>query len=124
MATTHGGVASAGGTTLLTISTFLLQLFDADLQRLLAERVATEFETRLCRAVRCARLRLALLRAAAELKGVPLASTVEIVSRAEADLPQLFALAKGALAGLPGWSDERILEALRRDVIFVDPEHG
>jgi len=57
-------------------------------------------------------------------RGCPLASTVEIVSRAEADLPQSFALAKGALAGLPGWSDERILEALRRDVIFVDREHG
>jgi ribosomal protein S18 acetylase RimI-like enzyme len=54
----------------------------------------------------------------------PLASTIEIVPRAEADVPQLFALAKGTFAGLPGWSDERVLEVLRRDVIFVALEHG
>ena len=54
----------------------------------------------------------------------PLASTVEIVPRAEADVPQLFALAKVAFAGLPGWSDERVLEVLRRDVVFVAHERG
>jgi hypothetical protein len=32
-----------------------------------------------------------------------LASTIEIVPLAEADLPQLFALAKDTFAGLPGW---------------------
>ena len=51
-------------------------------------------------------------------------STVEIVPRAEADLPQLFAFAKATFAGLPGWSDERVLEVLRRDVIFVARESG
>jgi ribosomal protein S18 acetylase RimI-like enzyme len=54
----------------------------------------------------------------------PLASTVEIVPRAESDLPQLFALARATFAGLPGWSDERVLEVLTRDVIFVAREHG
>jgi hypothetical protein len=53
-----------------------------------------------------------------------LASTVEIVAQAEGDLAQLFWLAKGAFAGLPGWSDERVLEVLRRDVIFVAREQG
>jgi len=28
----------------------------------------------------------------------------------EADLPQLFGLAKGTFAALPGWSDERVLD--------------
>jgi ribosomal protein S18 acetylase RimI-like enzyme len=42
----------------------------------------------------------------------------------EADLPQLFALATVTFAGRPGWSDERVLEVLRRDVIFVAREHG
>lgn len=36
----------------------------------------------------------------------------------------MFALARGAFAGLPGWSDEQVLEVLRRDVIFVALEHG
>jgi ribosomal protein S18 acetylase RimI-like enzyme len=53
-----------------------------------------------------------------------LASTVEIVPGAEADVPQLFALAKGTFAGLPGWSDERVLETLRRDLVFVARERG
>jgi ribosomal protein S18 acetylase RimI-like enzyme len=39
-------------------------------------------------------------------------------------LPQLFALAKGTFAGLPGWSDERVLEVLSRDVVFVARERG
>ena len=39
-------------------------------------------------------------------------------------MPQLFALAKGTFADLPGWSDKRVLEVLRRDVIFVALEHG
>jgi ribosomal protein S18 acetylase RimI-like enzyme len=39
-------------------------------------------------------------------------------------LPQLFAFAQATFAGLPGWSDERVLEVLRRDVIFVAREHG
>jgi len=39
-------------------------------------------------------------------------------------VPQLFALARDAFAGLPGWSDERVLETLRRDLVFVAREHG
>ena len=42
----------------------------------------------------------------------------------EADLPQLFALAQVTFADLPGWSVERVLEVLRRDVIFVAREQG
>lgn len=42
----------------------------------------------------------------------------------EADLPQLFGLAKVTFAGLPGWSDERVLEMLKRSVIFVAREEG
>jgi ribosomal protein S18 acetylase RimI-like enzyme len=55
---------------------------------------------------------------------VLLASTVEIAPRTEADLPVLFGLAKGAFVDLPGWSDERVLEVLRRDVTFVAREQG
>jgi ribosomal protein S18 acetylase RimI-like enzyme len=40
----------------------------------------------------------------------------------EADLPLLFGLAKGTFGGLPGWSDERVLEVLKGDVIFVARE--
>ena len=39
-------------------------------------------------------------------------------------MPQLFAFAQATFAGLPGWSDERVLEVLRHDVIFVAREHG
>jgi ribosomal protein S18 acetylase RimI-like enzyme len=53
-----------------------------------------------------------------------LASTVEIGPRTEADLPQLFALAKSTFASLPGWSDERVLKVLRRDLVFVAREQG
>jgi len=40
----------------------------------------------------------------------------------EADLPQLFGLAHATFALLPGWRDERVLEVLKRDVIFVARE--
>jgi ribosomal protein S18 acetylase RimI-like enzyme len=39
-------------------------------------------------------------------------------------VPQLFALAKSTFADLQGWSDERVLEVLERDVIFVAREQG
>ncbi len=39
-------------------------------------------------------------------------------------MAQLFWLAKGVFAGLPGWSDERVLEVLRRDLVFVAREQG
>ena len=53
-----------------------------------------------------------------------MASTVEISARTDADLPVLFGLAKGAFVDLAGWSDERVLEVLRRDVTFVAREQG
>jgi len=52
------------------------------------------------------------------------ASTVEISVRTDADLPVLFGLAKGAFVDLAGWSDERVLEVLRREVTFVAREQG
>src|SRR5689334_1664475 len=54
----------------------------------------------------------------------PLASTIEIAPRTDADLPLLFGLAKAAFVDLPGWSDERVLAVLRRDVTFVAREQG
>ena len=53
-----------------------------------------------------------------------MASTIEIVPGAETDLPQLFVFASAVFATLPGWSDQRVLEGLRRDVIFVARERG
>jgi ribosomal protein S18 acetylase RimI-like enzyme len=50
------------------------------------------------------------------------ASTVDIAPRTEADLAQLFALAKDAFGDLAGWSDERVLEVLNRDLVFVARE--
>ena len=49
---------------------------------------------------------------------------VEIVSKREQDVEQLFGLAKTAFAGNPRWSDRRVLDALREDVVFVAREHG
>jgi ribosomal protein S18 acetylase RimI-like enzyme len=59
-----------------------------------------------------------------EAKGGPLASTIEIALRTDADLPLLFGLAKAAFVDLPGWSDERVLDVLRSDVTFVAREQG
>jgi ribosomal protein S18 acetylase RimI-like enzyme len=53
--------------------------------------------------------------------GLP-ASKIEIAPRVDADLPVLFGLAMAAFGGLPGWSDERVLEVLNSDVIFVARE--
>ncbi len=39
-------------------------------------------------------------------------------------MPVLFALAKSAFGGLPDWSDERVLEVLWGDVVFVAREQG
>jgi hypothetical protein len=49
---------------------------------------------------------------------------VQIAPRVEAGLPQLVGLAKGTFAGLPGWSDERVLDVLKRNLIFVAREEG
>ena len=37
---------------------------------------------------------------------------------------QLFVFASAVFGGLPGWSDERVLEVLRGDVVFVARESG
>jgi ribosomal protein S18 acetylase RimI-like enzyme len=50
------------------------------------------------------------------------ASEVDIVPGTEPDLRQLFALAQSTFAGAPGWDDERVLETLLRDVVFVARE--
>ena len=55
---------------------------------------------------------------------VPLAAMVEIAARAENDVPLLFGLAKGVFAGLPGWSDQRVLEVLRGELVFVAREQS
>jgi ribosomal protein S18 acetylase RimI-like enzyme len=52
-----------------------------------------------------------------------LASKIEVAPRVDADLPVLFGLAKAAFGGLPGWSDERVVEVLNGDVIFVAREN-
>jgi GNAT superfamily N-acetyltransferase len=57
-------------------------------------------------------------------RSCPLASTIEIAPRTDADLPLLFGLAKAAFVDLPGWSDERVLEVLRSDVTFVGRDEG
>jgi ribosomal protein S18 acetylase RimI-like enzyme len=36
----------------------------------------------------------------------------------------LFGLAKVTFAGMPGWSDERVLEVFKHDLIFVAREKG
>jgi ribosomal protein S18 acetylase RimI-like enzyme len=50
--------------------------------------------------------------------------SIEVVAPSEADLPQLFGLAKSTFAHYPGWSDERVLEALATDTVFVALERG
>ena len=50
------------------------------------------------------------------------ASKIEVAPRVDADLPVLFGLAMATFGGLPGWSDERVLEVLNSDVIFVARE--
>src|SRR3954447_21704377 len=49
--------------------------------------------------------RTCLLRRQPKPRRCPLASTVEIAPRTEADLPLLFGLAKSAYIDVPGWSD-------------------
>lgn len=48
---------------------------------------------------------------------------IEIAPRVEADLPVLFGLAMATFGGLPGWSDEGVVEVLNSDVIFVAREN-
>jgi [ribosomal protein S18]-alanine N-acetyltransferase len=49
---------------------------------------------------------------------------VEILPRREPDVQQLFGLAKTAFGDVPGWSDRRVLDVLRDDVVFVAREDG
>jgi ribosomal protein S18 acetylase RimI-like enzyme len=49
---------------------------------------------------------------------------VEIAAGSEVDVPLLFGLAKAAFVGLPGWSDQRVLEVLSGDLVFVAREQG
>jgi ribosomal protein S18 acetylase RimI-like enzyme len=42
----------------------------------------------------------------------------------EDEVPHLFGLAKTAFAGAPGWNDALVLEALRRDLLFLAKEEG
>jgi ribosomal protein S18 acetylase RimI-like enzyme len=47
---------------------------------------------------------------------------IEIAPSTEADLRQLYGLARETFANLAGWSDERALDVLERDVVFVARE--
>jgi ribosomal protein S18 acetylase RimI-like enzyme len=47
---------------------------------------------------------------------------IDIARPAPADLPRLFALAESAFGSTPGWDPDRVLRALRDDVIFVAHE--
>ncbi|HZQ03001.1 MAG TPA: GNAT family N-acetyltransferase [Gaiellaceae bacterium] len=40
------------------------------------------------------------------------------------DIPQLYALAESAFAGMPGWNPIRVVRALEEDVLFVARELG
>jgi ribosomal protein S18 acetylase RimI-like enzyme len=51
-------------------------------------------------------------------------SAIEVVPSVERDLAQLFLLARSAFADLPGWSDERVLQVLKLDLVFVAREQG
>jgi ribosomal protein S18 acetylase RimI-like enzyme len=51
-------------------------------------------------------------------------SVLDIAPCAEADLPELFGLAKGVFADLPGWNDREVLDALKSDVLFVARDEG
>ncbi len=49
-------------------------------------------------------------------------SSVVIDRCPEAEVPRLFGLAKSVFAGVPGWSDAQVLEALDRDLLFLARE--
>ncbi len=53
-----------------------------------------------------------------------MASTLEIVPRQEGDLPRLFGLACSLFGGLPGWSEQRVIEVLSNDLVFIAREDG
>jgi len=45
-------------------------------------------------------------------------------STSDADLQELYGLAKATFGDFPGWSDTRVLEVMRRDLIFVALEQA
>ena len=47
---------------------------------------------------------------------------LEIVHPSETDIVRLLSLARQTFVDLPGWSDERVLEIMRTDVVFVARE--
>jgi ribosomal protein S18 acetylase RimI-like enzyme len=51
-------------------------------------------------------------------------SSVVIGRCPEAEVPQLFGLAKSVFADAPGWNDGRVLDALARDLLFLAREAG
>jgi ribosomal protein S18 acetylase RimI-like enzyme len=53
-----------------------------------------------------------------------MSSPIEIVPRSDADVQELFGLARSTFAELPGWNDRRVLEVLESDVVFVARERG
>jgi ribosomal protein S18 acetylase RimI-like enzyme len=48
--------------------------------------------------------------------------SLDVVARRPADAERLFTLAKMTFGGFPGWSDHRVRDALRRDLVFVARE--
>jgi ribosomal protein S18 acetylase RimI-like enzyme len=51
-------------------------------------------------------------------------AALEIAPRTEADLRQLYGLAKATFGSFPGWSDKRVLDALWHDLVFVARERS
>jgi len=49
---------------------------------------------------------------------------LEIAPRRDEDVRVLFMLAKDVFGTRPGWDDERTLDVLGRDTVFVAHEHG
>jgi ribosomal protein S18 acetylase RimI-like enzyme len=50
--------------------------------------------------------------------------SVEVGRCPEAEVPHLFGLAKSVFAAAPGWSDDRVLEALADDLLFLARDEG
>jgi ribosomal protein S18 acetylase RimI-like enzyme len=63
-------------------------------------------------------------RRAAHGGGGDVGAPVEIAPRTEADLGELYGLAKETFGDFPGWSDERVLGVLWRDLVFVARERA
>ena len=49
---------------------------------------------------------------------------MQIASARAADVKRLFGLAKETFGDMRGWNDERVLDVLRRDVVFVAREQA